>query len=180
MKKIPLLFILGMTILPGCFSQNMLIIGGEYNPFRPLLWDGAIGFNIEVLNEHIQNDVLLTFGGIRVKNKGGEESQKFIFSLKDNFFYSLNGQYIGLRAGISAAFGIYDVSEFPGKNDLFLSAAGLVGICIFPKSIISITLDVCSGYALAFCLTDAFDVSHNDSGFMLPISLGVRFNIDKL
>jgi hypothetical protein len=180
MKKIPLLFIFGLVILPDCFSQNMLIIGGEYNPFKPAFWDSNIGFNIEVLDQHIQNDILFAFGGIWARNEEEKRPQKFLFSLKDKIFYSLDGRYVGLRAGVSAAFGIYDLSEFPQRTDLFFSAGGFAGICIFPHSPFSVTLDVCPGYALAFYVTDAPGASVNDSGFMLPISLGLRFNIDKL
>jgi hypothetical protein len=180
MKKIPLLFILGMVVLPRCFPQNLLMVGGEFNPLDPLFWNCGIGFNIEVLNQHIQNDTLLVAGGIRAENEEGERPQKFLFSVKDKFFYSLNGRYIGLRAGISAAFGIYDFSRDPQATDLFFSVAGLAGICILPKSLISITLDICPGYAMAFRLNDAFKGSRNEFGFMLPISLGVQFNIDNL
>jgi hypothetical protein len=180
MKKILLLFILGMVVLPCCFSQNLLMVGGEFNPLDPLFWDCGIGFNIEVLNEHLQNDTLLVFGGIMAENEEGERPQKLLFSVKDNFFYSLNGRYLGLRAGISAAFGIYDLSGAPKEADFFFNIAGLAGICILPKSIISVTLDICPGYAMAFRLNDAFKPSRNEFGFMLPISLEVRFNIDKL
>jgi hypothetical protein len=180
MKKIPLLFILGMVVLPCCFSQNLLMVGGEFNPLDPLFWNGGIGFNIEVLNEHLQNDTLLAVGGIRAENEEGERPQKILVSVKDKFFYSLNGRYLGLRAGISAAFGVYDLSGVPKVTDFFFSIAGLAGICILPKSLISVTLDICPGYAVAFRLNDAFKGSLNELGFMLPISLGVQFNIDKL
>jgi hypothetical protein len=180
MKKILLLFIVSVAVLPDCFSQNMLIIGGEYNPFDPGFWNGNIGFNLELFNSHVQDELLLGFGGITVNDEHDERPRKFLFSVRDNFFYSLDGEFIGLRAGISASFGVYDITEFPKVNDLFFSAAGFAGICILPKFFISITLDVCPGYAMAFRVTDTFNISGNELGFMLPIALGIRLNIDKL
>jgi len=180
MKKILLLFIFGITALPNCFSQNMLIIGGEYNHFSPVFWNASIGFNLELINEHIQDELLFTLGGITVKNTKEEGPQKFLFSVKDNIFYSLDGRFIGLRSGITASFGIYDVPIVPRSFDFFFSAAALVGICILPKSLISVTLDVCPGYAMAFNYTVPFEFSGNESGFMLPLTLGIRLNIDKL
>ncbi len=180
MKKIPFLFILGVVVLPCCFSQNLLIAGGEYNPFKPSFWDCGIGFNVEVLNEHLQNDILFLGGSIMVRDEEDERPQQFFFSVKDKFFYSLNGRYLGLRAGVSASFGIYDISEAPREIDFIFSVAGFAGICIFPKSLISIVLDICPGYAMAFCINDDFEGSRNEFGFILPIFLGVQFNFDKL
>jgi hypothetical protein len=180
MKKILLLLIFGIMVLTDCFSQNMLIIGGEYNHFNPSFWNGSIGFNIELFNEHIQDELLLTFGSITAKNGIDKKEPRFIFSVKDNLFYSLDGKFAGLRAGVTASFGIYDVPVFPKSFDFFLSGAGLVGICILPRSLISITLDVCPGYAIPFNFTDKFQFSGNDLGFMMPVTLGIRLNIDKL
>jgi hypothetical protein len=180
MKKILLLLVFSITALPDCFSQNMLIIGGEYNPFDPGFWNGSIGFNLELFNVHIQDELLLSFGGITAKDDRDERPQKLLFSVRDNFLYSLDGEFIGLRAGISAAFGGYDVTGLPEGIDLFFSAAGFAGVCILPKSLISITLDICPGYAIAFRITGAPGISGNELGFMLPIALGIRLNMDKL
>jgi hypothetical protein len=179
-RKICCIFILGMAALPECAAQNMLIAGGEYNPFSPKFWDCYAGFNMELYNEHLQNDLLVSFGGITAASGQGEGKSRFLFRFKDNIYFSWNFSVIGLRAGVSASFGIYDVPEFPAAWDLFFSAAGFAGICILPKSLISITVDVLPGYALAFRVTDAPGVSINESGFMLPISVGLRFNLDKL
>jgi hypothetical protein len=179
MKKVFFLFCFAMVVSANCFSQNMLIVGGDYNPFKPVFWNGNIGFNLELFNENIQDDLLLNFGSLTAENEQGKEPQKFIFSIKDNFFYSLDGRFVGLRAGVSASFGIYDIPEFPKSADLFFTATGLVGICILPKSLISITLDLCPGYAVAFRATDAPGLSLNDSGFILPMALGIRVNLDK-
>jgi hypothetical protein len=157
----------------------MLIAGGEYNPFNPPFWNGNIGFNLELFNVHVQDELVFGFGGITVKDERDERPQKLLFSVRDNFFYSLDGEFIGLRAGISAAFGAYDITGLPKVFDLFFSAAGLVGICVLPKSLISITLDICPGYAMAFRIKDTPDISDNEMGFMLPIALGIRLNMDK-
>jgi hypothetical protein len=158
----------------------MLIVGGEYNYFNPSFWSGNIGFNFEVFNQHIQDDLLLSFGSLGVKDENGGDINRFHFAVKDNIFYSLDGKFVGLRTGISASLGIYDVPEFPKIFDLSFAATGFVGICIFPNSLVSITLDVCPGYAVAFRSTNFTSISPNDSGFILPIVLGLRLNLDKL
>jgi hypothetical protein len=182
-KLLPLL--LGLAFLPDCFSQNVLIAGGEVNPLKPVFWGANAGFNFEILSKYLQNDFLLSFGGIHA-GSGAEETQeepepgKFLFALKDNLYVSLNGEILGLRIGVSASFGMYDIPEYPKMYDLFFNAAGLIGIGIFPQSLISITVDICPGYVLAFRVTDAPSGAVNDSGFMLPIALGLRLNLDKL
>jgi hypothetical protein len=180
LRKIFFMLVLGAAALPECFAQNMLIAGGEYNPFKPEFWGGYAGFNLELYNEYLQNDLLVSFGRITAASGQGEEKQRFLYRVKDNIYFSRDFKFIGLRAGISASFGVYDIPKFPGVWDLFFNAAGFAGICIFPKSLISVTIDVSPGYALAFRVTDVPGASINDSGFMLPISVGLRFNLDKL
>ena len=98
--------LLGLAFLPDCFSQNVLIAGGEVNPLKPVFWGANAGFNFEILSEYLQNDFLLSFGGIHA-GSGAEETQeetapgKFLFALKDNLYVSLNGAILGLRIGIS-------------------------------------------------------------------------------
>jgi hypothetical protein len=182
MKKTLLLIIFSLAILPDCFSQNMLIIGGEYNIYEPVFWDGVIGFNQKLFKEIIQTDLLLAFGSLTLKEEDteNEESEKFLFAVKDNLFYSWGKKYVGLRAGVSASLGLYDIPEYPKIFDFFFKIGGLVGICVFPQSFISVTLDVCPGYGMAFRLTDTLDHTFYDSGWVLPIALNMRFNFDKL
>jgi hypothetical protein len=180
-QTIGCILILGLAALPECAAQNMLIAGGEYHSFSPEFWDCYAGFNMELYNEHLQNDLLVSFGGITAASGPGEEKSRFLFRFKDNVYFSWDfNAAIGLRAGVSASFGIYDVPEFPSVWGLFFSAAGFAGICILPKSLIAITVDVLPGYALAFRVTDEPAGLINESGFMLPIAVGLRFNLDKL
>jgi hypothetical protein len=147
-----------------------------------------------LFNEHLQNETLLAFGSIRAasgKNvtvddgggeviTGGGVSDRFFFRFKDKLYFSWDFSIIGFRAGLSFSAGFYDLSGFPKALDLIFSASGFAGICILPTWIISLTIDVSPGELLAFRVTDAPDFSVNDSGFMLPISVGIRFNLDKL
>ncbi|MDR0539516.1 MAG: hypothetical protein LBG74_03280, partial [Spirochaetaceae bacterium] len=159
-----------------------LIAGSEYNIYKkPQFWDCYAGFNLELFSEHLQNDFLLSFGHI-TSHSAQEEGAKdrFMFRFKDNIYFSYDFKLIGFRAGISASLGIYDVPDFPAAWDLFFSAATFAGICIFPKAFIAVTVDVLPGYALAFRVTNTPGASINESGFMLPVSVGLRFNLDKL
>ena len=184
MKKVCFLFILGTVLLPSCFSQNMIILGGEYNIFKPEFWGAGAGFNTKLFNEYIQNDLTVNFGGIRVKDAQNDNTEpggnpfKSVFYIKDNFYFSLDGKWLGLRAGIFASLGVYGIPKFPTVYDLFFNPGGFAGICILPKSQVSVTLDICPGYSAAFRLGEGMAL--NDSGFSLSLSLGIRFNIDKL
>lgn len=180
MKKIFLVCVLGLFSLSPCFAQNMLILGGEYNPFKPGFWNSHIGFNIELFNENIQNDFLLCFGGITAKNEAGEEPHRFLFCFKDKLFFSLDGDIAGFRAGITAGFGVYESPPFPKVSQLFFNAGGVIGAALFPKSLISVTIDACPGYAIAFRATDVPDAALDEAGFMLALSIGFRLNLDKL
>jgi hypothetical protein len=176
MKKLALLLFCGMAMLPACFSQNMLIIGGEYNPLTPLFWDGNMGFNIKT-NEYMQNEMLLGAGVISSRDENGEDPEKMLFAFRDNFFFSLEGRYLGLRAGVSGALGVFDVLAMPGKISVFVNLTGLVGLWILPRSLISVVVDICPGYGLTFFIPDGFI---SNSRFVLPIALSLRLNIDKL
>jgi hypothetical protein len=180
-RKLFFILVVGTAALPKCFAQNMLIAGGGYNPMSPGFWDAYAGFNMELYNEHLENDLLLSFGGIRAASGQGEEEKgRFLFRVKDNIYFSWDFSVIGFRASVSASFGFYDLSGFPSVSDLFFSAAGFAGICILPKSLVAVTVDVFPGCALAFRVTDAPGASINGAGFMLPLSVGLRFNLDKL
>jgi hypothetical protein len=156
----------------------MLILGGEYNLFSPEVWNAGVGFNIKVFDDYIQNDCLLTFGGIQAKPAEAEEPEpgkppmKFLLSVRDNIYFTIDGKWVGLRAGGFASFGIY------GIHDLFFNGGGLVGICVLPQSLVSVTLDLCPAYKVAFRVNKG--VTKNESGFSLGLFVGIRFNIDKL
>jgi hypothetical protein len=176
MKKLTFIFILGLAVLPECFSQNMLIAGAEYNMYKPVFWDAMIGFNY-MFTEHIQDDFLLSLGKARIEPN--VSPKKFVFSVKDTVFYTINSKYIGLRLGVFVSAGIYEVSEYP---DLFLSTGGLAGLWFFPKSLISLTVDVCPGYvwALGFNIMDIPTSILHDGGFILPIALNFHINFDRM
>ena len=184
MKKARLvlfLFILGMAFAPSCFSQNMLLFGGDYNLMsKPEVWNVGFGFNLKLYEEFVQNDLLINFGGIRARDAEKKEAAiplKFLFSVKDNIYYYKEWKWIGLRAGVSASFGVYGIRDSLSVYDLFFSIGGLTGICIMPRALISITLDISPGYALTF--GNAEKLSVYEAGFSLPLSLCIRFNFDK-
>jgi hypothetical protein len=161
----------------------MLLLDGEYNFFKPKFWNVGAGFNMKLINQYFQNDFMLGFGGIRVEEiitgePQGEERQKFIFSIKDSFYFSLDGKWIGLRVGVFASIGIYDVPDFKKRCDMFFNAGGFAGICILPRSLVSVTVDLRPGYAIAFRIGE--ERSINEAGFSLSPSVGIRFNFDKL
>jgi hypothetical protein len=162
----------------------MLILGGEYNLFSPELWNAGVGFNMKVFDDYIQNDCLLTFGGIQAKPVKAEEpgsddpQMKFLLSVRDNIYFTLEGKWVGLRAGAFASFGIYDIPDNTKVYDLFFNGGGLVGICVLPQSLVSVTIDVCPAYKVAFRINEG--IAENESGFSLGLFLGIRFNFDKL
>jgi hypothetical protein len=158
----------------------MLLLDGEYNFFKQEFWNVGAGFNMKLINQYVQNDFMLGFGGLRVKEtESGEESLlKFIFSLKDSFYFSLDGKWIGLRLGVFASIGIYDIPDFKKRCDMFFNAGGFAGICILPRSLISVTVDLRPGYAIAFRIGE--ELSVNKAGFSLSPSVSIRFNFDKL
>jgi hypothetical protein len=208
MRKTFFLCILGAGFLFPCFSQNMFLVGGEYNFLRPQFWCAGLGFNFKLLNEYLQNDFLVNFGGVWVKEietaepsnetdetddsppnartdmemKTGDKTNdpllKFLFSLKDSFYFTLDGKWVGLRAGVFASFGVYGIPDFPKSWDLLFNPGGFVGISLFPKSLVSVVIDVCPGYIIIFRIDDGFN--KNEAGFSMPLFLGIRFNIDKL
>ena len=206
MKKVLFLFIMGVVFLFPCFSQNMLILGGEYNIYKPDFWSAGIGFNHRLLNEYIQNDFTLNFGRITAKHtqiietvvenggtENGEEEngepeiirteiidypEKFIFYVRDNLYLALEGRGLGLRAGVFASFGIYGMPNFPTAYDMFFNGGGFLGISILPKSLFYVTMDVSPGYTLAFSINDGLVM--NERGFSLSLGIGIRLNLDKL
>jgi len=214
MKKTLLLFTIfalwGMVFITPCFSQNMLILGGEYNLSSPEFWGIGVGFNMKLFNEYIQNDFMVNLGAIRAKEavieqipeddeQGTEENEqrtgnreqrienneqlaigqaKLLFSVSDKLYFSRDGKWVGLRAGVFASVGVYGIYDFPKTWDLFANAGGFAGVTILPQSFVSINLDLCPGYAVAFRFDDGF--TENEAGFSLGLFLGIRFNLDKL
>jgi len=189
-----LLFILGMVFAPACFSQNMLLLGGNYNLMRkPEIWSAGLGFNLKLYKEIVQNDFLINFGGIQAKvlikdtdeteqvqpvqQIESDDQMKFLYSVRDNLFFNLEGRWFGIRAGAFASFGLYGIRNSLKAYDLFFNAGGMAGICILPKALISITLDASPGYAIAFSYAEGFGI--NEKGFSLPLSLNIRVNLDK-
>ena len=196
MKKAFIFFFLGAVFLPLCFSQNMLMLSGEYSFFKPQFWGAGIGFNMKYFNEYIQNDLTLNFGSIWAKDVPVEEeesdedrppvvqveslgsSMRFVFYLRDNLYFALEGDWVGLRAGVFASLGVYNIIELPMSYDMLFNGGGFAGITILPKSLISVALDLCPGYLVAFRLKDG--ISKNQEGFSLSLALSIRFNFDKL
>ena len=172
------LFIFGVALFTPCFSQNMLLLGSEFNVTKPEFWNVGIGFNLIVINEYFQNDVMMNFGRIRTKDADVCEKDNFLFSLADKFYFSVNGAIAGFRAGVFAALGMYDIVDFPTVYDMFFNTGGFVGVALFPRSLFSLTADISPGYAMAFRLSDGPYI--NEAGFSLSLSFGLRFNFDKL
>jgi hypothetical protein len=191
----------------------MFMLGGQYNFLKPQFWGAGLGFNFKLLNEYLQNDFLINFGGIWVKEieiaetppeilpggtdntdepalnvktdnttnaetKTNDPRHKFLFSLRDSLYFTLDGKWIGLRAGIFASLGVYGIPDFPKSWDLVFNPGGFVGISLFPKSLVSVIIDVCPGYLITFRIDEG--LAKNETGFSLPLFLGIRFNMDKL
>ena len=191
MKKPLFLFIFSLVFLYPCFSQNMLVFGGQYNFSKPEFWNAGVGFNMKLINEYFQNDLMLNFGSFRnevivseeqgedtIRVNTGEYKENYLYTVKDSFYFTLDGSWIGLRAGVFAGFGIYGVIEFPKVYDLFFNPGGLVGICLFPKSLFSLALDFSPGYVVAFRLGNGLYI--NESNLSLSLSLGLRLNFDRI
>ena len=202
MRKTCFFFILGVVLITPCFSQNMLFLGGEYNLNSPVFWSAGAGFNFKLFNNYIQNDFMLNFGSIWAKeaqtkeqeeeddtNKSirqqvsfpaqpGKYPMKFLFYLRDSLFFSFDWRWVGLRTGIFGSFGLYDIPDFPTVYDLFFNGGLFAGITIMPKSLISVALDFCPGYAVALRFDKGPAI--NESGFSLSPSLTIRLNLDKL
>jgi len=187
-KKILFLCVIAAAFSPRCFSQNMFVLGGEYNFTNPQFWAAGIGFNMRLLNEYIQNDLTINFGGIsandpaqnmRAMETKTTTEQKFLFYVKDNIYFSLDWKWVGLRSGIFASLGLYDIYDNYSAADMFFNGGGFAGICLLPKSLFSLTIDVCPGYATAFYVREK-EAGLKTAGFSLPLAVGIRFNLDKL
>ena len=179
MKKVFFLFIFSAVLFSPCYSQNMLLLGGEFNVTKPEFWNVGVGFNMIVINEYFQNDVMIQFGGVRAEDKEtGDHKENFLFSVMDRFYFSLDGNTIGFRAGVFTALGIYDIVDFTSAYDMFFNTGGFVGISLFPRSLLSLTADISPGYAIAFRMSEGPYI--NEAGFSLSLSLGIRLNFDKL
>ena len=205
MKKCCFLFIIGAVFLSPCFSQNMVMLSGEYNLFKPPLWGAGIGYNMRLWDTYVYNDLLAYFGLIQARepyilesfitekvtdDEGNEvdETQsifteyedfphQFFFSIRDNLYFALDWKWVGLRAGIFASLGVYHFSDFP-RLHLFVIPGGFAGISILPKSLISVTLDISPGYIFAFGFGEDGAALY-DTGLYLSVALGVRLNLDK-
>jgi len=176
-------FILGTVFLFPCFSQNMLLLGGEYNFLKPQFFGAGPGFNFKLFNEYIQNDFTINFGGLWIKDvedndANGEPGMKFLFTIRDGFYFSFDWKLVGVRAGVFALLGVYGITDSAKSWDMVCNPGGFAGVCLFPKSLVSVVVDVCPGYLIAFRASE--NTAENDAGFSLPVYLGIRFNLDKL
>ena len=193
MRKIFFALILGTAFSATAFSQNMIIIGADYNLSGVDFWGVGVGFNHVVFNRYFQNDFMLNFGAVRAKSpdtsapsmdENGEPAldpsihYRFMFSIMDRLYFALDGRRVGLRVGVFAALGMYAMPSFPPGYGLFFNTGGFVGINILPRSPVSVTIDLGPGYAVAFRISDG--LTAHDSGFSLPLFLGLRFNFDRL
>ena len=165
-KKVILLFIIALAVLFPCFSQNMFLLGGEYQFFKPDFFSAGLGFNMKLYKEILQNDFSLNFGGMRMKQAEAADPFRFLFYVKDNLYISHDWQWVGLRAGIFASLG-----------DFLFTGGGFAGICILPRSLIALTIDVSPGYTIIF--REGETIAMHEAWFSLPLSLGIRFNLDK-
>jgi len=188
MKKLFFLCLITSIFAPVCFSQNMFVLGGEYSLTNPQYWGLGLGFNLKVYKEYFQNDFSVNFGGIRVNdpaenmwahNTKDAAEQKFLFYLKDNIYYSHDWKWVGIRAGVFVLIGLFDIYDNHSAADLLFNGGGFAGICLLPKSLFSLTIDVCPGYAIAFYAREK-EAGIKAGGFSLPLAVGVRFNLDKL
>jgi hypothetical protein len=185
---------------------NFLSPGNESSG-GPTWLSGSVGTNILLYRTLIQNDVLVSFGGIYAKRPfkierpsveegeaidetAGEdgtaeyeyrENNEFLFNVSDNIFVSLNTKAVGLRAGFSGGVGLYsgELVQF------FLNIGFLVGIHILPESLFSFTVDIKPGYTGTanwdYNNTDFFKAfSLLQHGWTFPIAVSVRVNLDKL
>ena len=196
MKKTFFIFLFSILFLSPLFCQNMLLFGTEHNIYNsPGFWTAGTGFNMKLINDYFQNDLMFNGGQIRAKkefvreivNAEGEKqiirsdtdeyTDKFLFTVKDNFYLAYDWKWIGLRAGVFASIGIYDVPDFPHLWDFFFNTGGFGGVCFFPKSLFALAVDAGPGYSVAFRLGDGPQT--RESGFSLVISLSLRINFDR-
>jgi hypothetical protein len=180
MNKTVLVLLCGVCMPLSVFSQNLLMVGGEFNFFKPVYWDAGIGFNlnIAVFDIYLQSDTFLNFGALTAENADGEEERNFLVYLKDNLYYSWDVSFIGFRLGASAGFGFYSGEV----GNCFFTIAGLAGIVILPASLVSFVIDIHPGYGMAFNLSSDHEyfVVLRDKGFVMPVSASVRLNLDRL
>ncbi|GHV22691.1 hypothetical protein FACS189494_09850 [Spirochaetia bacterium] len=176
MKRLFVIAVFLFAVSDGCFAQNVMMIGGEYNYREAGYWDAGFGFNFMLLNEHLQDEIMINFGAIQLKKPNAEPKDYFLINIKDSLFFALNWKVIGLRIGGTLSIGAYaeDVGDF------FFSVGGLAGLHIFPKSLISLSVDVCPSYSLRFFVSPEFKGSFLDGGFALPVAAILRLNLDRL
>jgi hypothetical protein len=164
------------------FSQNVLMVGGDVNPFKPSHWSAGIGFNLGIVGDYIQNDTFLNFGGFsEALFKDTLRAQHtprwdFLVSVKDNVYFSYELPFIGFRVGVSAGFGAYS-ADF---GDCLFTIGGLAGVVILPKSPVSVVIDVNPSFGVAFNLSNnhPYFAQFITNGFSMPISLALRINLD--
>lgn len=215
MKRIAV-FLFCFFLCGAVHAQNIIMTQAEWNFLSPgnaessggPAWlSGSIGTNILLYRTLIQNDVLVSFGGIYAKRPfkterppveegeaadetAGEdegakyefrENNEFLFNVSDNIFVSLNAKTVGLRAGFSGGIGLYsgELVQF------FLNIGFLAGIHILPESLFSFTVDIKPGYTGTVCWdynnADFFKAfSPIQHGWTFPLAVSVRFNLDKL
>jgi hypothetical protein len=162
-------------------AQNLLMISGEVDFFDPFAWNSAIGFNVgvDILDAYFQNDSFLVFGALTISGKGLDTAKPhFIGGVRDNFFYSFESEWIGLRLGASVMAGIYTGAWF----NFCVNVAPLLGMVICPQSAVSYVIDVTPGYKWAVNLSkkNKSFAAVRSEGFSMPVTVSVRLNLDKL
>jgi len=180
----------------------MFLLGGEYNLLGQQFWNVGLGFNLKLINEYFQNDFMINGGFISAKDivmvdappeadakddapkqvmATGDLRTRFLFSLKDSFYFSYDWKWIGVRAGVFASLGVYGVSDSGKSFNMSFNPGGFAGVCLFPRSIVSAFIDLCPGYLVVFRLSgsDSDSLFKNEAGFSLPLAAGIRINLDK-
>jgi hypothetical protein len=204
MKRISV-FLFCLFLCAALSAQNVIITQGEWNFLSPdnkessrgPTWlSGSLGTNILLYKTLIQDEVLVSFGGIyakrpfkierppvedRTASYEYRENNEFLFNISDNIFVSLNTKAVGLRAGFSGGIGLYSGELV----QIFLNIGFLAGIHILPESLFSFTVDIKPGYTGTviwdFNNTDFFKAfSPLQHGWTFPLALSVRLNLDKL
>jgi hypothetical protein len=165
-------------------AQNVIFVQGEGNFFPPSIggpsWvGGSAGINLLLYKTLIQDDIILSLGTITALDESENLERKLLFKVSDNLFavYNIN-PVISLRGGISAGLGVYSGGIING----FLNVGLLLGVHILPESPISFTVDIQPGYGLAFfaALFTETPFTPRHHGWVLPATVGVRLNLDKL
>jgi hypothetical protein len=207
--RVLLLFILGMVFAPACFSQNMLMLGGNYNLMRkPEIWSAGLGFNLKLYKEIVQNDFSVNFGGIQAKVliKNTDEPDDTDETDDTKPVHPVTPvqpvQPIESEAQMKYLFSIRDNLYFNHEWRWFGIRAGAFasfGLYGIRNSLKAYDLFFNAGGMAGICILPkalisitldaspgyaiAFSYAEgfgiNEKGFSLPLSLNIRVNLDK-